>query len=220
MSRLPTGTVTFLFTDIEGSTRLAPRPGSRATRGARSATPNSSVARLGRPLGHRSQHRRRLVLRGVLLRGRCRRGRGGVQRGLAAYRGPPAGPSACGWACTRERDGWEATTTWASTSTAPRASPPPAMAARCSSPSTTRTLVERVAPGGYSPARSRRAPAQGFRRAGAAVTSSSIDGLADEFPPLRTLEAPTNLPAAADQPRRARREAAEVDWPSSANGGW
>ena len=101
MRDLPTGTVTFLFTDIEGSTRLLERLGDRYARRSRPARRilRAAIAAARR---RRGRHRGRLVLRRVRERDRRRRGRG---RGPARARRPQPGRTeqrcGSGWACTR-----------------------------------------------------------------------------------------------------------------------
>ena len=83
---LPTGTVTFLRTDVEGSMRLARALGRRGTRSTRAH--GHHPARGRRPRRHLRADRGRRGLRG-LPRGR-RGGRGGDrrQRALAAHQWP------------------------------------------------------------------------------------------------------------------------------------
>ena len=107
--------------------------------------------------------------------------------------GPPACRSGCAWDCTQASRRPSPATTWVSTSTGPRASPRRATAVRCCS-------------------RRRPAPPRCCRRAWCSVTSAStaskdlagpewihqldIEDLERDFPPLNSLETPSNLPAA------------------------
>ena len=128
---LPTGTVTFLFTDIEGSTRLLQQLGD--------AYPDllSEHHRLLREAvesGRRGSRRvgGRLALRRLRQRaGGGRRAAVAAQRALAASdTGRRARPSGCGWASTRARRSSATVPTSASTSTAPPGSRPSATAGR------------------------------------------------------------------------------------------
>ena len=92
---LPTGTVTFLFTDIEGSTRLLARARRRVRRRARRAPP--CVARgLAAARRGRGRHAGRRLLR--RLRARVRRRGGRRRRAGARLR---TARCVCGWGCTR-----------------------------------------------------------------------------------------------------------------------
>ena len=98
---LPTGTVTFLFTDLEGSTRLwEEHPDAMQAALARhDEILRDAVGRTRRP--RREDHRRRRA-RGVRDRAR-RASRRGRRAGAAARARPWAGHrSRCGsaWACT------------------------------------------------------------------------------------------------------------------------
>ena len=91
MSALPTGTVTFLFADVEGSTRLARELGDGLAAGARRHPP--AAARSGR---RRGRPRGRLSRRRALRRLRRRRdGRAGRDRRAAAARAATTGPRPC-----------------------------------------------------------------------------------------------------------------------------
>ena len=131
MASLPEGTVTFLFTDIEGSTRLLQELGD------------------GYP-AVLDTHRR--LLRAAFAKGTEVGTEGDsffvafpvatdavaaaveAQRALAGHRGRPVTRSASGWACTPVAAWSVPMATSASTSTAPRGSPPPGMAGRWSCP--------------------------------------------------------------------------------------
>ena len=80
MASLPGGTVTFLFTDIEGSTRLLQQLGD-AVRRPRSASTVGSSGSASRPRRDRGRHTGRRVLRRLPARdGRCRRRPSGATR--------------------------------------------------------------------------------------------------------------------------------------------
>ena len=149
-SDLPSGTVTFLFTDVEGSTKLLHELGAEAYAEAL------------------AEHRR--VIREACRRhggvevdtqgdafffafpdcARRPRGSGSDDRGARGRADPGADGPAHGDAAARPRRA-----TSAATSTAPPASPPRATAARCSSRPRPRSSSRREL------ARPRRAPAQG-----------------------------------------------------------
>ena len=138
---LPTGTVTFLRTDVEGSMALA-----RAL-GAGWDALNATHAGLIR--GAIDAHG------GVLVRtegdgifavftdaGAAVAAAVDAQRLIGDHAWPREAPSACGWACTRARRIGRATTTAASRSTAPHGSPAPDTAGR----SSCRSRPERSSP--------------------------------------------------------------------------
>ena len=82
----PSGTVTFLFTDIEGSTRLEQRVGTDALRGPPRAPSRDPARGVRRPRRRGAGHRGRFVLRGLR-----QRPRGGRRRDRRAAR--PRAPS-------------------------------------------------------------------------------------------------------------------------------
>ena len=143
MAAQPTGTVTLVFTDIEGSTRLLQRLGQGALlRRARPAP--AAVAR-----GLRPPRRLRGELRGRLLLRRLRGGRGRrwPRRRRRRRRSPPrngrtAGRFACGSGSTPVSRRPSRRSTSGSTCTWPRGSWPPATAGRCCSARRRATLVE------------------------------------------------------------------------------
>ena len=99
MSTFPTGTVTFLFTDIEGSTKLLQELGDRVR--TSSPTTGGSCARPSAPpAGARSTHR--ATRSSSRSRGRGTRSprRSPAQRALAAHEWPGGVRSRCGWGCT------------------------------------------------------------------------------------------------------------------------
>ena len=99
MSReLPSGNVTFLFTDIEGSTRLLRRARARRRTPRRWPSTGGCCARRSRATAASRSTRR--VTRSSCVRGRARGG--GCGRRGAATRSPPA-RSASAWACTPGR---------------------------------------------------------------------------------------------------------------------
>ena len=130
---LPSGLVTFLFTDIEGSTRLAQMLGDGLPAGAQRA-PAGPSARPVRQRRRRAVHRGRLVLRRLPRRrrgaGRLRRRRSG--RWPSTSGRPPRRRRGSGWACTPATPSRTAASTRARRCTAPPASPPPRTAGRSS----------------------------------------------------------------------------------------
>ena len=176
MRDLPSGTVTFLFTDVEGSTRLLHELGAEAYAEA--------LAEHRRVLREASLPRRRrggYAGRRLLLR--LPYGAGAVAAREAMTRRSRRGRSRCGSACTRGRRCSPRRATSETTSTSRRASRP-----RTRRPggllAAAAELVEARAH------RPRRAPAQGRR----GRSRSSSSGTA--FPPLKTISN-TNLPRPA-----------------------
>ena len=183
MSRpeLPTGTVTFLFTDVEGSTRLLQEHGAgyaalldehrRALREA-----------FARPRRRRGGHPGRRLLRRVSEGGR--RGRCGG-RGAAGARA--AARSGCAWESTPASRSSRTRATSGSTCTARRASPRRRTAGRSSSPRRPRGLLDSDAA----------VRDLGEHRLKDLIGAERLYQLGDgDFPPLKTLDA-TNLPIAA-----------------------
>ena len=195
MPDLPTGTVTFLFTDIEGSTRMLQELGERyaAVRDEHAAIIRRAVAERRR---RRGQHGRGFLLPGLPQSGRGRRGRGG----RPARPGRPrlvlrAHRCGCGWVSIRGRG----------------------------SPGRGRLRRHRREPGGPDLRRGPRRPGHRLRtprdrwssahlpegsRSGTSgehrlkdivhpehLHDLVIEGLPSDFPPPRTLDArPNNLP--------------------------
>ena len=133
MAELPSGTVTFLFTDIEGSTRLLKQLRDALRRGAR--RPPADPAR--RVRGARGQE---VDTQGdaffvAFPQGEGRGARRGCGRSAASPRtpGPTARSSACGWACTRVSRASATRVTTASASTGRRGSWRRGTAGRCCS---------------------------------------------------------------------------------------
>ena len=125
---LPTGTVTFFFTDIEGSTRLLHELGPRLPGRARAAPPGAALGDPGRRRARGLDARRRVLRR--LHRGRSR-GRGGGDSAQQHARRPRSGRASATCASgsgIHTGDGVVARRRLrrASTSTPPRASAPPA----------------------------------------------------------------------------------------------
>ena len=164
MTDLPIGTVTFLFTDIEGSTRLLQALGDRLSRRSSTSTPaivrravadggGVEVSTEGDALLRRVPDGPAAAVRAAVA----------AQRALAAHalaRRPRR--SGCGWALhTGEGDAGRATTTSASTCTARPGSPPRPTAGRCCCPTPPAELVARRAARRRRAARPGRAPAQG-----------------------------------------------------------
>ena len=199
MAELPTGTVTFLFTDIEGSTRLlhelgdALRGRSRASTGVvlRKAFADHGgveVDTQGDASSSRSPVRRTRSLPPRTLSARSPAGRCGF-----AWGSIPA--SRCGR--TRATSGW--------TFTGPRASPRPVTAARCSSRKRRETSSRRSR-GGPRARRSRRAPAEGPQRAAADL-------------PARRRRPGERVPAARDARDSADQPSAPADTPDRTRAG-
>ena len=162
MRTLPTGTVTFLFTDIEGSTRLllgARRPLRRGARGAPAGAPR----RVRAPRRGRGRHAGRRIL---LTRSRARPSGRGSLAGPAASR--PA-RCACAWGSTPASRSDRRGATSASTSTARRGSAPPRTAVRWCDADHGSTCSRARA------TRPRRAPAQGPLRAAAPYQLGSTE---------------------------------------------
>ena len=187
---LPTGTVTFLRTDVEGSMGLARTLGTalgrdrRPTSRARSAPPSSATA--ARSSGPRATRCSR-----CFARGRSRRSPrpSTIQRALAAEPGRPAARSGCGWVCIPARRIGRATTTAASTSTARLGSRRSVTAARSSCPRPTATLVAD-------------APARRARRCGTWVAIVLRDVPRPErLSQLDIAGLPCDVPAAPDRGR-------------------
>ena len=138
----PPGTMTFLFTDIEGSTSLPPRARRAIRRGAgRAPPPPPSCIRA--PRWHRGRYAGRRVLRCVRVRPRCR---SSSSRRAARLSHPMAGPTArrcgSGWVSTRAKRARPARDTSGSGPPCRAYLLPPGMDARSSS----RTRLARAAP--------------------------------------------------------------------------
>ena len=177
MTSLPSGTVTFLFADVEGSTRLARELGDEWQ------TVLADIRRLLRDAvsgaeGHEVDCRGDELLAGSSRRLRPRRRRPRRSGDWAAIPGPR--PCASGSACTPVPRRSARTATWASTSTAPTGSPTAVTVARSSRP---------------RPRRRALAPARELRDLGLWALPDLPDperifqldepGLAGDFPPLR-----------------------------------
>ena len=194
------GTVTFLFTDVEGSTRLrqaAARPAIAEVLADHQRLVRDAFARARRRGGGHAG--RRLLLR---LLARPRRGGGAPPTRSARCRRTP-GPRT---AELRVRMGLhtgepvvsEATAITGSASTAPRGSWRPATAAR----SSLRRRRRRCSPTTSCPAWSSGISASSGSRTStvpSASTSSTSRGCPTEFPPLRTGEAPTAYAGKEDE---------------------
>ncbi len=170
MADLPTGTVTFLFTDIEGSTNLARTLGARWT-GVLETHHALIRAELAGPSGTRPEDRGRRVLRRLPVRGRRRRGLG--RRAALPRRASVAGgrihPGAHGHAHRRGRAGRRRVR---------GARRPPRGPRRGGRPRRTGAPLggdpgagDRGAPGGGRRPGPRRAPAEGLRPAAAPVSA-------------------------------------------------
>ena len=124
-SALPTGTVTFLFTDVEGSTRLLEELGAEALRRGARAAPGDRAPRARGARWRRGRHAgRRLLLRVRL--GPCRRSRARPRFRTRSRRGR----SVSAWGSTPARLSSSTGTTWGWTCIALRGSAPAATAGR------------------------------------------------------------------------------------------
>ena len=100
MVEQPTGTVTLLFTDIEGSTRLLERLGRGAVPGGARPAPAAAAGGVRAARRLRGRLRGRCVLRRVRERRGGGRGGGGGAAGARRARGRTEPRSGCGWGCT------------------------------------------------------------------------------------------------------------------------
>ena len=190
---LPAGTVTFLFTDIAGSTRLLQEHGS-AYRTFSQPTARSCAARFAGTRGSRWTRRET----------RSSQRSPGPRMPLPQ---PPRCVTACGTALFAFASGSTPESRWsprratsASTSTVRRASPPRHTAGRSCSRRRHATSLD--------PDRALRD--LGEHRLKDLVEAERLFQLGDgEFPPLRTLDA-TNLPVAASPLLGREREVAEL----------
>ena len=195
---LPTGTVTFLFTDIEGSTRLLQELGDGYA--AVLAEHHRVLRAVWRAASRgRGRHAGRCVLR-RLRAGVGRRGGRGARRS-APWR---ADRCACGWGCTRASRSWTSKATSASTCTARRGSQPRGTAGRC--------CCRRRRP--ISPA-SRFATSAQHRLKDLSAPERLFQLGTDVFPPLKTLHE-TNLPVPATPFLGREQEIDELDGPATA----
>ena len=198
----PGGTVTFLFTDIEGSTQLEQRLGTE--RYAAVLERHRALLREAWQAQRRGRagHRGRFVLRDV------RPGDGGARGGdrrrsvrCTPSPGRMASTSGSGWASTpgspsgSSRGGAAAAAWSASTSTRRHASRRSAHGGQILMSDATRGLLTTHLPDDVHAARPRRVPAQGPARAGPPGPGRSSTGCPSEFPAPRTPDAhPNNLP--------------------------
>ncbi len=193
---LPTGTVTFLFTDIEGSTRLVQELGdARYPRGARRSRPGSWRAprapRAASCSGPRAM-RTFVAFAGAVP---AIRAAAEAQRRWQRRAGRTGDPSGCGWASTpARRSPRERRLPGPRRSTASPGSRPPDTVARSSSPTPPRALAADALPDGLE------LRDLGEHRLKDLARPERLHqlvgpGLRATFPPLRTLErAPNNLP--------------------------
>ena len=193
---LPTGTVTFLFTDIEGSTRLVERLGTAAWTNLLEAHQAIIRAALAAATRGGGQDRGRLVLRRLHQRrdGRRRRGRHAA-RALRARAGRPTRPCGSAWACTRAR-AWSPRTPITSGLDVHRAARVASAAhgGQVVLSDTTRALVAGALPEGATLRDLGEHRLKDLSRP-ERISQLVISGVPDEFPPLRTLDAtPNNLP--------------------------
>ncbi len=195
---LPSGTVTFLFTDIEGSTRLLGSAVSTATTSSLTEHNRAAARRLRRARRAGRRHAGRLVLRRLPDRG----GRGGRRRRRPARPAPPGGrTSRCAWACTRASPRWARTGTSASACTARRRIGAAGHGGQVLLSWTTKGLAEEDLPPGVT------IPDLGERRLKDIdqpqhLYQLEIDGLPSKFGPLKTLDVALAPQAAAHVRRR------------------
>jgi hypothetical protein len=132
MSEFPTGTVTFLFTDIEGSTDLARRLGNRwpDVLGAHHEIVRRAI---GDHDGVEVLNEGDAFFAVFGLAADAVAATADVQRALAAHEWPME-PSGFAWASIPVKVAWPVAPTWASMCTRPRGSPPSAMETKSSSP--------------------------------------------------------------------------------------
>ena len=186
--RLPTGTVTFLFTDIEGSTRLVTALGAgygpvldahaEVIRAAIASHAGIEVSTEGDAFFAVFPS----AIEAVAAAADCPAGTCRRSHGLTAS------PSASGWGCTPARDCSAVTTTSGSTFIGRPGSPPPVTAVRFSLSDATRALVASALPDGLSlrdlaEHRLKDLPAP------ERIWQLDIDGLPSDFPALRSLDA-------------------------------
>ena len=186
---IPTGTVTFLFTDLEGSTRPLTelREGSDEVLAARLAlAPRGDRA----TWWHRGQHRGRLVLRGLRIgpRGKPRRWRRPNDR-WQRNAGLTAPMSESAWDSTPEKGVWEARTTWQlDVNHAARVSAA-GHGGQTLLSQTTAALVMAAPPSGVTLRNLGRHRLKDLP-APEHLWQLVIEGQPDQFPPVRTLQAP------------------------------
>jgi class 3 adenylate cyclase len=129
MHALPTGTITFLFTDIEGSTKLLQQLGDEYARilGKHQALLRTAFAA---HTGVEVDTQGDAFFVAFPSAPQAVAAAADATRAWPRMPGPQAPHCGCAWGCTPARRNWSATTTSASTSTAPRASPPLVTAVR------------------------------------------------------------------------------------------
>ena len=181
---LPTGTVTFLRTDVEGSMGLARRLGGAwdAVNADHLGLIRDAVERHGGVTVRTEGDALFAAFPEAAAGGRAPRSTANER--WPATTGRTTSTSGSGWASTRARRTWPATTTAASMSTGRPAIAAVGHGGQIVLSGPTRALVESSLPPGRRPARPRPSPAQGRPTAGAAV-------------PARGPGAPHRLPAAA-----------------------
>ena len=156
---LPSGTVTFLFTDVEGSTRLLHELGADAYAEALAEHRRAIRDACGVHGGAE------VDTQGDAFFFAFPTAPGAAAAAEAMTAALASGPIRCGPAYTPGRRCWPTKATWATTSTAPPGSPPPGTAARCSSLPRRRPLSRDRAH------RPWRAPVQGPRSARACLSA-------------------------------------------------
>jgi hypothetical protein len=123
----PSGRVTLVFTDIEGSTRLLSELGQDRYLEVLARHRDVVRAAFGRFGGYEVDYEGDAFFYAFASAGEAVRA---VSEAMVGLRD---GPSRFVWACTRASPAWIHPSTWAWMCTAPRASWPPAKAGRCCS---------------------------------------------------------------------------------------
>ena len=192
---LPTGTITMLFSDIEGSTALLRRLGDRygealSAQRALLRAAFAAVPAAGRwaPRGTASSWcSSRPATRSAAAWRRSAR--------WPAMTGPAGSRCGSGWACIRaSRPGTRTATSGMDVHRAARIAAA-AHGGQVVLSDATRQLAESRLPAGCVAPRPGLAPAEGHRGAGAYLPAGRAPGCRSEFPPLKSLGAPTSLPA-------------------------
>ena len=195
--QLPVGTVTFLFSDIEGSTRLAQALGTdrwRTTLEAQQAIWRSAfAANHGTEISTEGDSFFAVFPSALDAVAAAAAGAAGDPGRDLARRRPGRRASASGSGCTPARAAWAAIATSASTSIGRPGSARPRTAARSSSRRTTRALTESSLPAGVSLVDVGRHRLKDLDQP-EALGRLVIAGLEDDPRPPRSLETPTNLP--------------------------
>ena len=182
MSELPTGTVTFLFTDVEGSTRLLRALGSDRYADVLATHNELLRAEFAVEGGLETHHQGDSFVVVFRSAGAAVRAAIASQRALAGRVWPEGRTCASAWDCTRARR----RSAWMATSVLPsirhRASATPGTAARCWSPRLLRRSSSPICRRTWA-AGSRRCPLPDLDRL-ERLFQLTAAGLAEQFPPL------------------------------------